>query len=159
MIFFYIIYACFTFMYFANKDRLLDDYTYLTKLEEKINFDFPNQGKILTDKIHLITNDNYKMIAISTVDFENKKEMETFEQSIKQSNIWTNSKSSYLQIIKPTFYTSTYDINDYYLIYIDTLNTINTIPTPSGTYKAYYLNYDYLEKKLFIYEYYLFLTL
>ena len=48
MSFFLCIYACFTIFYFAHKDLLSDDYSYLRQLEEKIKFDFPKDGKIYT---------------------------------------------------------------------------------------------------------------
>lgn len=156
MILLYIMSGWSTIFYISQKDKLLDDYTYLTTLEEKINFDFPDDGNILTNKLTTITTSTYQILAISDVTFNNQEEIKELEESINNSEIWTNSNSSYLQIIKPSFFITEYNPNTYYSIYIEDLNTFNTVPNKTGNYKTYYLSYNKENKKLDIYEYNLF---
>ena len=156
MIFLYVMSGWSTIFYISQKDKLLDDYTYLTTLEEKINFDFPDDGNILTNKLTTITTSTYQILAISDVTFNNQEEIKELEESIKNSEIWTNSNSSYLQIIKPSFFITENNPNIYYSIYIEDLNTFNTVPNKTGNYKTYYLSYNKENKKLDIYEYNLF---
>jgi len=159
MIFFYCLMSYFTIFYFHERDKLFDDYSYLTKLESKINFDFPEDGSIVTDMTMPITTSSYQTIATSRVKFYNQDEIKKLESSIKQSEIWTNSNSSYLQMLQPTFYVPNYNTNIYYLIYIEDLNIINTLPTSSGTYKTYYFEYNMEKHDFSIYEYYLFFSI
>lgn len=149
------IYSYFTVFYFAHKDYLFDDYSYLNKLEEKIQFDFPNKGKIFTSKLGKIQMPSYQIIATSTVEFDNQEEIEDLEKRIQYSNIWTNNNTTILQSTEPTIYITENNQNIYYLIYIEDLNTFNQIPNQTGKYRTFCFIYDLDKNILNIYEYYL----
>ncbi len=155
MTFLLCIYSYFTIFYFAHKDYLFDDYSYLTKLEEKIHFDFPKQGKIFTSKLEKIIMPSYQMIATSTVEFHNQEEIRDLEKRIQSSNMWTNYNTTILQSIEPTIYIERDNNDIYYLIYIENFDTVNEIPPQSGEYKTFCFMYDMNENVLNIYEYYL----
>ena len=155
MIFFLCIYSYFTVFYFAHRDYLFDDYSYLNQLEEKIQFDFPNQGKIFTSKLEKIVMPSYQIIATSKVEFNNQEEIKDLEKRIQDSNIWTNHNTTILQSIEPTIYIEKDDKNIYYLIYIEDFGALNEIPTQTGTYKSFCFMYDMDQNILNIYEYYL----
>lgn len=140
------------FSYYVVKDKYSDDYSYLDNLESIINFEFPDNGDILVDTSFNFNIDDYNILSHTTVTFNNEEEISMFNNSISNSNNWVTKNSSYLKMLEPTFFVSE---SDYYMVYINDLNLYNTVPTNSGTYHMYYLEYKEAESKLNIYEYYL----
>ena len=89
------------------------------------------------------------------MEFNHKEEIRDLEDRIQNSSLWTNNNSSYLQMLEPSIYIGENNKNKYYLIYMEDLNTFNTIPNLSGNYKTFCLVYEMDKNILNIYEYYL----
>lgn len=140
--------------YYTFKDNYSVDYSYVNDLEKVINFEFPDNGKIIVDSNFNFDYGDYTIISISNVIFNNDNEINEFNDKIKNSDMWTEQNSSYLKMLEPDFFVQGDDDNElYHMVYIKDLNTYNTVPTVSGVYHTYYFKYSMSESKLTIYEY------
>ena len=85
-----------------------------------------------------------KIISTSYIEFSDNDEIEKFVSDIKNSDKWLNKNNTntYFEMLKPDTVMTGFDGESYDLIYIEDLNTYNTLPTKSGIYKVYCLTYD-----------------
>lgn len=156
MIIFYIFCICYSVIYSTKDNEISSDYNYyLTNLEEKINFEFPNNSSIKhSNSIEELSN-NQILISTSTIKFNNNEEIKDLEKKIKNSSLWIKEDTIILQKLAPIDYINMYNLNNYYLIYIEEFDTFNTAPSQSGVYKTFCFIYNIKQNKLKIYEYYL----
>ena len=131
------------------------DYSYITNLEKIVNIDLPDEGKIKTYRAPVFG--NMTEISFSDVVFTNKQEIMTFDEAVKNSDLWTNKATSYLKMITTATVWSSSDWSQeyYYLVYNVDLKTYNEVPKDSGKYHSYFIRYNMNAKELFINEYYL----
>lgn len=145
----FIIYGSFCFWVV---DFLQDDYTLVLKLEEKIKFDFPSQGNIKTDSLYNIKENDMTWKSKSLV-YYSEEDTKILEENIKNSSLWIKKLNSFQKILEAPIVQHHQNHKEYYMIYIEELESYNEIPDESGTYTIDYLLYDATWKNVYIYKY------
>lgn len=135
------VYGSFPFIF---ENSYIEDYSLVNEVEEKINFELPDNGEIKTINWDESAMGAIKIISTSYIEFSDNDEIEKFVSDIKNSDKWLNKNNTntYFEMLKPDTVMTGFDGESYDLIYIEDLNTYNTLPTESGIYKVYCLTYD-----------------
>ena len=139
----------------AYNNYVDNDYSYVTNLEQILKIDLPDEGKITTFKSPV--GEKISAISFSNITFTSDDEISFFNDFIKESTLWTDKVTSYLQMIgdASVFGGKSSSYHYYYLIYNADLKTYNEVPKESGRYHSYCLRYNMDTNELFVEEYYL----
>ncbi len=153
----FVLYGSFTFIL---SDMYSHDYGYVSRIEVQIKFDLPDKGNITTEDWTGGTQSGTqaeiaRYFYSSDIEFTDKDEISKFNATISQSELWlTSVKTSLMGMVPFMFSSSPYSAEyDYFMIYNTDLNTYNTLPDSSGTYKFIFIAYDSLQGTMQIGEY------
>ena len=130
------------------------DYSFVNRTEQIINFDIPDNGKIVTNK--LVTGaDNKIYHTESKVKFTDTAEIEDFKINIQNSDLWSKKISPANNNLIPSRfnYNSETDSPNYYMIYNITLDSYNQPLTEYGEYEIIFLAFNSSNNILTIIEY------
>ncbi len=130
------------------------DYSYVDGIEEVIEFELPDTGKIT---IQNYTNSTSTDGTIAKYDsdilFTDTSEITAFENSIKLSSLWTEGIRTQNIGMLSTSASFQKDRFDYFLIYNIDLDTYNELPTSSGFYNIIFIGYNLEDDTMKIMEY------
>ncbi|MDD4077364.1 MAG: helix-turn-helix transcriptional regulator [Bacilli bacterium] len=149
-----IVYSSMTLIF---KNEFSHDYTYINKIENRIEFDLPDIGRISTEdwskRSQSTTLDDAYINYISYVTFFDADEIESFTESVQKSALWTShiiTENKGMLCSQAAFQFADYN---YYIIYNLTLTTFNSLPPESGTYDFIFLGYNHDRGTMLIIEY------
>lgn len=149
---FYIGIIAFLVLLFASIMMLLfsrfekHDFKFIERIEEVIEFDFPNQGRIITKDFRESKATHARYQTLSRVSFST--DISDLENRIKASDKWTDELTKDMLLAIPNYLANN---ASYYLLYNIDNKTYNLKPLP-GTYD-YLLIYYYQDGEAAIIEY------
>lgn len=151
------IYGSFTFIFSGMYSH---DYSYVNRIETEIGLDLPDSGIVTTQRwssgVEQETQtDIVEYLFKSDITFTNEAEIQKFNTEIGESSLWLASVSTPLMGEIPAMfsYLTLSDQYDCFMIYNADLDTYNSIPEKSGTYRFAYIAYDSQNAKMVIGEY------
>lgn len=121
------------------------DVNEISIIEEKINFEIPNEIKVATNKL-----DFYN---ISYVKVINNESIEAFEQEIENSTIWQKELNSEIKALLPLDIQYEAEVFDYFLFYNITSDEYNVNLT-KGNSEIIFIAYDCEMQRLIIIDKY-----
>lgn len=133
-----------TFRFSAGKNIKYDDYKALLEVGDKLDFDFPNNIKVVTYDY-----DEY-VVSYTKVD---DKEKNLFEKDIENSDIWTKTLSSIIKNALPLTVQVEVEENSSFLFYNLTTEEYNMFPSNFGEYDCIIIFYNSSNGKLTITSY------
>jgi hypothetical protein len=152
-----VLYGSFTFIF---SDLYSHDFGYVNRIETQIKFDLPDNGNITTQDLTEGTQSGTQAEFVrhfysSDVVFADEDEISKFNATISQSELWlTSVKTPLMGMIPFMFSSSPYSAEyDYFMIYNTDLNTYNTLPDSSGTYRFIFIAYNSMQGTMQIGEY------
>ena len=131
----------------------------INEIEDLINYDLPNQGIFVTSNFEdwMIYGNTLPVASMSYIIFTNDNKIQSFEENIRSSDIWTNSFSETLLLLVPEEISDYTTIGDYYMLCNTTLLTYNELYNefPDNSDSNYYILLIYQEEnnRLVIFEY------
>lgn len=132
------------------------DYGYLEEIEEVLDFDFPETGRInIQDWTQgtQSTSDGSRIYYTSHVKFTDEEEISDFNRTIKTDERFTNTiETAHKGMLNA--YASMYQPNyDYFMIYNETLGLTNELPKQSRNYDFIFIAYNESKASMLIVEY------
>ena len=121
------------------------DINKVLQIEEKINFEIPNEIKVATNKLDLYD--------ISYVKFINNESKEAFEQEIRNNTIWQKELNSEIKSLLPLDIQYETEVFEYFLFYNITSDEYNVNLT-KGNSEIIFIAYDCEMQRLIIIDKY-----
>ena len=149
-----VLYGSFTFV---PDGMYSHDYSYVSQIETKINFDLPDNGEISIQDWTIGRQDPnpVQYYYMSDIKFTDKNEIANFSTEISQSNLWLTYVNTTLIGLVPSMYSYLLSSTqyDYFMIYNVDLGSYNMMPESSSTYHYIFLAYSSLDGTMKICEY------
>ena len=119
------------------------DDSQIIEVEDKIEFDLPNELKLVT-----INYEDECVITYAKITNENAKK--DFEENVSKSNLWTNSLSTKMSGILPYYIQIETTNFDYFLFFNETSESYSQTSFFEGEYKLVFVAYDLENGKLIV---------